>query len=276
MQLSNLSLNGSQRRTCILDLSLVLSPIGVTLVKNLSQVMELWVVRELWHILDSFNFYIQRPELITPSRWIAGNLQRDSATIATTVHALHHWQQFRMEHDLAGLNLFWLGDSLQESLLPQRQHLPLFYRWEAIAQSLDGQFDESSTTNLLPLSVRDAIALTVCLESSFVLTYQPWWLPEDHAPPAICHVLESWGIACQELPTHDTVVEMERAFLRHLFLSAGLAPLLWQAPKLIALYISTPAESAPAELQHPLQGAVEPPNRSTPLWNQSKGFWYTL
>ncbi|MDF5708725.1 MAG: hypothetical protein PUP90_13950 [Nostoc sp. S4] len=51
---------------CIIDPALALSVHGVPLIQQLGEVMELWVVRELWHILDNSNFYLHHPELITP------------------------------------------------------------------------------------------------------------------------------------------------------------------------------------------------------------------
>ncbi len=53
----DLSLTVSQRRwACVLDPTLALSRFGLLLVKRLGEVMELWVVRELWHVLDNTQY----------------------------------------------------------------------------------------------------------------------------------------------------------------------------------------------------------------------------
>ncbi|MCX7595226.1 MAG: hypothetical protein N2235_15995 [Fischerella sp.] len=61
----NISITLSQQRlTCVLDPSLVLSNYGLSLTQQLGEVMDLWVVRELWHILDNTRFYVQQPESV--------------------------------------------------------------------------------------------------------------------------------------------------------------------------------------------------------------------
>lgn len=67
--LPDLSVTISQRRwSCVLDPTLALSYYGLALVKRLRQVMEVWVVRELWNILDNTHFYLQDPASLLPNR----------------------------------------------------------------------------------------------------------------------------------------------------------------------------------------------------------------
>ncbi|WP_088889342.1 hypothetical protein [Leptolyngbya ohadii] len=300
MPLFNSDLDHSQRRACILDLPLALSSMGVTLARSLSPVMELWVVRELWHILNNPNFYLERPELLAPIHVEVGEPHPDRAIVSEITQALQTWQTFRREHDLTGLRLFWLGDSLQESLLPRTQHSPVFQRWEAIAASLDHQLDnsrehpsnrplknsQSLQNSLFPLAIRDAIALTVCLESAFVLTRQPLIETEENATPDLCQLLETWGIPCQELSIEHPSVAMERTFLQQLFIQMGLAHLLWQHPKLIAFYISAPKFQAAIGSANVPQSLVPRSSSGTALenpalhqprvWSQARGFWFSL
>jgi hypothetical protein len=56
----DLSVTISQRRwACVLDPTLTLSRFGLLFGKRLGEVMELWVVREIWHVLDNTQFYLQ-------------------------------------------------------------------------------------------------------------------------------------------------------------------------------------------------------------------------
>ena len=61
--LPDFSVRFSQRRwTCVLDPFLALSPNGLILATQLSQVLELWIFRELWQILDNTEYYLHQPQ----------------------------------------------------------------------------------------------------------------------------------------------------------------------------------------------------------------------
>ena len=63
----DLSVTVSQRRwACVLDPILALSEYGLPLVKQLGKVMDLWVVREFWHISTTPTF--TGSNLNSPSR----------------------------------------------------------------------------------------------------------------------------------------------------------------------------------------------------------------
>lgn len=131
---------GDRQRSCVIDLVLALSEYGIPMIQQLGKRLELWVVRELWNILDNPTLYLNQPELITP-RGLAPKRtpDQDRHALETTLLSLEAWATFRLETDLSGLQLFWLGDSPKESLLPSHRNLELFYRWEAIATALDHQ-----------------------------------------------------------------------------------------------------------------------------------------
>lgn len=57
--LPDLSVTIAQRGwACVLDPTLALSPLGLPLVRPLCQGMEIWLVREPWHILDDCDLLI--------------------------------------------------------------------------------------------------------------------------------------------------------------------------------------------------------------------------
>jgi hypothetical protein len=243
-----------QLRSCILDPCLALSAYGVSLVKQLREVMELWVVRELWQILDNSHLYLQKPELITlPDMKISEGGYPNFEEICGS---LQEWENFRLETDLAKLNLFWFGDSPRESFLPKTKNLAMFWHWESLVQSLDDRIIDSQTIDaLLPLAFRDSVALAASLGSAFILTRQN----ASNSPPEICQSLENWRIPCEMLPPNDSVVTIERDYLRQLFVYTGLTRLLWAEIHLCVLHLVA------SELSF-----------SRNPWSGVRGFWYVI
>ena len=279
--------NYQRGQSCVLDPVLTLSPYGLSLVKGLEEVMELWVVRELWQILDNTQPFLQRPELVIPS-WIDSESSPEERRTALEeiFRSLKEWERRRRETDLRGLNLFWLGDSLRESFLPTDRNVEVFWRWESLGRSLEERIDQSKTAgNILNLAFRDAVALVASLESAFILTRQ---LPEDFAnniPPAICKALENWGIPCQALSSQDPLVAAERDYFRQSLIHAGLAKVLWAGLHLTVLHIYIPIASTShkkleqqssaiqlAKVNNSAQGLEQ----ENSLWAEAKGFWYQI
>ncbi|MBE8991616.1 hypothetical protein [Nostoc sp. LEGE 12450] len=276
----------SQPQICIIDPALALSVHGVPLIQQLGEVMELWVVRELWHILDSSSFYSQHPELITPKGINSCRTpKQERVALEETLCSLKRWEQFRMENDLARLNLFWLGDSLRESLLPKNKNLEIFWQWEVLTKSLDSQLDESQTIDyVLPLAFRDTIALAASLGSAFILTYQQKADFEKNFPPEICKALQFWGISCQVLTPRDSCVSVERDYLRQLLVSTGTIKFLWAGLHLIVLHLFVPESPKANVLSQKLPFSpsdladekVDSPKLQNEPWIGARGFWYLV
>lgn len=275
-------LQNQQRLRCVIDPALALSPSGLLLYKNLGKVIELWIVRELWYILDNINLYLQRPELVIPQISTSSKTLFEKRTsLEETLWSLKEWERVRGEVDLSRLNLFWLGDNLRESLLPQDREPDIFSYWESLARSLDSQINQLPTTDVLTLAFRDAVALTASLGSAFILTYQ---IPSDYEnnfPPDICKTLESWNIPCRYLTEKDPTVILERENLRRLITSAGLAKLFWADIHIVVLHLVEHTSLPPIELENKqltdkssqeMQN-LEPENY---LWKNVQGFWYQL
>jgi hypothetical protein len=282
----NISITLSQQHlTCVLDPSLVLSNYGLSLAKHLREVMELWVVRELWYILDNPQFYLQQPESLlmrtTPEK-VTNIPLPDRQEL---IQALQDWECMRMATDPTSLNLFWIGDQPGESYLPARADPQLIWRWESLACSLDNQLKGNTlTSETLALAFRDAAALATALNSAFILTYQ---LPEACAtslPPDICVALETWGIPCREIYPLDAIATIERDNLRRLIVQAGLSKLLWAGLHLAVLHLVVPSASAlfcridqAQETRSPnIGGDAEHSVLTTNLWQGAQGFWYRI
>lgn len=284
--LFNANSHFSQHRICIIDPVLALSVYGVPLIQQLGEVMELWVVRELWHILDNSNFYLHHPELITPRGIDSSKTpKQERVALEETLWSLKKWEQFRRSNDLGRLNLFWLGDSLKESLLPKNRNLQVFWQWEALTKSLDSQLDQSQTIDyVLPLAFRDTIALAVSLGSAFILTYQQKADFEKKLPPEICKSLEFWGISCQILTPTEPLVSAERDYLQQLLVSTGTLKFLWAGLHLIVLHLFVPeypkteilSQKLPPSLSSLAEDKTDKLNIQNHSWVGARGFWYLL
>ena len=92
--------SNQQRPRCVIDPALALSPCGLLLYKNLGEAMELWVVRELWYILDNINLYLQRPELVvTGINASEKTLSEKRTSLEETLWSLKEWEKVRGARD---------------------------------------------------------------------------------------------------------------------------------------------------------------------------------
>lgn len=286
MRLLDSKSSDRQDGICVIDPALALSQYGITLIKRLGKEMELWIGRELWHILENSTLYMQQPELIAPRVSNATmSLQQERKALEETRWALREWEKFRLETDLAGLNIFWIGDSRKESFLPRNQSLEILDRSELIANLLDPQLSRSNIKDyILPLAFRDSIALVLSLESAFILTCQPTTKSDTNTPPEICRILEDWGTTCQLLTSHDPIVEIESDNLRRSLLRASTAKVIWSGVHLAILHLLVPNgldfQKTPGQPEatsflrfNQLADASQP---HTSLLSGAKVFWYLL
>ena len=227
---------GQRQLSCVLDVSLVFSGYGLLLVQLLGKVLELWVARELWHMLEN------------PSSYLARQNRMDK---------LHDWAIARANTLPADLNLFWIGDRPADSFMPLGSNPHLIPHWEALARSLDQRLQEKSAmSDLMAPSFRDTAALAAVLGSAFILTCQPASAPDNISePPEICQVLTQWGIPCQEINPLDAIATIERQNLLQLMVSAGFSKYLWTDLNLAVLHLCVPSEKG---------------------WENASGYWYPL
>lgn len=282
----NISITLSQQRlTCVLDPSLALSNYGLSLTQQLGEVMELWVVRELWHILDNTRFYLQQPESVLTRA--ASETTADIAPAAQQeiIRALHVWEYTRMATDPISLNLFWIGDRPSESFLPRSADPQIRYRWESLARSLDTGLNRNAVaSDILMSAFQDTAALAVALRTAFILTYQPLQNNSTDQSPDICAALESWGIPCHVIDPLDAIATIERDNLRRLIVQAGLSKLLWAGLHLVVLHLVVPSAFGLCDRIDPdldngspsIDGYAEHPGLTTNLWQGAQGFWYRI
>lgn len=284
------SISLSQRRwACVLDPSLFLSRYGLLLVQSLGEILELWVARELWHILDNPDYYFTQPEFVLPQTGLAQSLEHQLITQQTKIRVLKQWELVRTKTPPTNLNLFWFGDKPGESFLPDGTDPRLIKAWEELARSLETRSQPQPVLNtmLIP-AFRDTAALAAVLGSAFILTYQPLDNSLENGnrsrPPDICLVLEQWGIACQQIDPLDAIVAIERENLLQLIISTGLSKFLWAGLHLVVLHLVVlSAFTSYHNTQHPWieyssdeasDSEISP--STTDVWEEAQGFWYYL
>jgi hypothetical protein len=275
------SITLNQRRwASVLDPTLVLSNYGLPLVKQLGALMELWIVREFWHILDSPQFYLDQPNLIT-SQQIPIPSSQYSTVSHQVVQTLKEWERIRTTTDRNSWNIHFLADVIGESCVPPGIDANIIWRWESLAQSLDTHLEaQLSQTDTLTLAFRDLAALAAARPACILTHYI-----NEEAPP-ICKMLEQWGIACQPVGRTDAIADIERQQFCNLLVHAGLAKFLWAGLNLAVLHLVVPAAATLSttnaqdwsdEYSFPEIDASTV-NRKMPanLWQGAQGFWYAI
>lgn len=256
----------SSSRSCVIDPTLALSQHGLRLVQQIAQSIEVWIGREFLHILDNASFYQQQPHLLISDTLMTDHqLDRAYGSIQVTLWALKEWERFRLNTDLANLNLLWLGDNPKESLLPKGRNPELFWRWEAIAHALEQRGDHHSSENLpLMLAFRDTVALAATLGSAFILTHRSPEEIEKNYQPAICRALQQWKIPLRLLSGKDPLVMMERHLLRQLMLQTQATKLLWTGLQLVVLHLIVPTT------------IINTQTTSSDIWVEARGCLYYI
>jgi hypothetical protein len=285
----DLTVQVSPRRwSCVLDPTLALSRYGVPLACGLGRVMEVWMVPEFWRILDNTFFYLRRPELLLPA--CSRPADQAVAVPQETTRALLQWEKLRGETDFVRRSLNWVGDAPPESSLPEGINLDLLFRWERLAQTLEARSGgQKWVDEPLHAASRDAAALSVALPASAILTMRTAPEQSGDARPAICDILERFGLACRPPRALDDIVALERDIWRQLLVRAGLAKYLWAGLELAVLHLVAPGTAivtqcaaAPNALDETTldDEQSEPDERDETdagdLWESAHGFWYQL
>lgn len=290
----------NQRRwACVLDLPLVLSEYGLPIVKQMGELLDLWVVRELWHILDNTQFFLQQPqqlEFASIAEWQTSEWETDQKKFEQvplfppfspqTARALKEWDRLRMGTDPGKMHLRWVADSPMESFIPEDTDTDIIWRWEALARSLEHQDGGNSLTpslsSCLKDAFRDAIALSATLGSAPILTFRSPKDIQHNLPPGICSALDNWGIPCKQIATTDPIAAIEADHFRQLLVHAGFSKFFWTGLQLAVLHLVVPAAATlgpswPEAFSLPdLEEFSASPDPDVSLWEGARGFWYVL
>lgn len=289
--------------TCVLDPVLLLCSTrleGIAITKQLGNLIELWIVREFFHILKDKSLYLNP---VYDNSIYTDSAIHESRLPRIHPQSLNAWEKIYRFTDMGGFQFHWLSEEVSQSRLPQwlqRGETPnrRLLSYELFAQSLEALAMASSSLGNnevafyqpLQAACRDAAALAVTLGCAFILAAQQ----PSESSPYLVSCLEQWGIPCQELPSTDAIVEIEQNLFRQLFVNAGLTQLLWsQDIQLSIIHLSVPSGSAPglvpeittdnnanssSEFDRPWELENIPvtfPEGSSP-WEGAQGYWYSL
>ncbi len=272
----------TKRRACVLDTQLALSRFGPLLAFRLCEEFDLWLVPELWHLLDNVEVYSRSP---------GGQFSGGPAAAGAGWRV---WELARLEKDLAGLNVFWMGDEKCESLLPKSADAHLVHRFRSLDQTLQhsartrpaSEARQGTGYDFFLECCRQTVSLAAALTPyrGFILAHQPppGTGEAEHEPP-LCTALKGLGIQC--FPVHrERRTRLEREYLLPILARTGISELLWAGLHLAVVHLVAPnaliipvslgeEELAAQEMASP---AGEPLPGRLNWWEGAMGFWYPL
>ena len=259
MRQADLSLTVSQHKlACVLDPTLVLGHAqGPTLALRLTRVLEPWLTRSFWHVIDASDLLY------------AGG-QDDGDPESPNKAALAGWIALRDGKEANAWLLRWIGDNHAESQVHDSSDPEVIERYEALADALVGRCERAGAprrcwTRVDPVAnAMDALALSATLDGALILSEMP-----ATGVPWPVQALAQAGLAANALVPMpaDTVFAAERQLLRSVLASAGLAALLARLPPLAVVHVATSADAAPAGAH---DGCPADP------WAGAGAWWYAL
>lgn len=219
----------SRRMACVLDGELALSRQGLLFAMRLAQEADVWLFRALWQTLDN-------------SCMLRDMSERDPGAASNGGEAfpspriLQQWELARLETDLGGLQLFFVGDARHESLLPKDIGKDLVRRFELFSEELDKLHqqpvdEERPLYDLTHECRRDTAALATALIRHRPLVFslcrktRLTGVKNAVAPP-LCAFLQRCGIECHFIPEEQRVTSVHD-YLQPIFARTGLSELLW-------------------------------------------------
>jgi hypothetical protein len=259
-----------RRRSIVLDPALALSLHGAPIAARLGRAADLWIVPELWHILDNVALS-QGHRRARDEGTGLGHSLRDMAL------SVRLWERLRSESDLNSGAFFWIGDALRESRLPEAAAPGLLQNCEILAQSFDARGHRACAGLHMPLwpASRDALALSVVLGTGVVLTH----LGSDGGEPALCGMLEECAVPCARIDAGEGMAAREREQLQRMAAACGLAKFVYAGIDLAVLQLLVP-RYAPFTVPAEPDGLPDledlPLAVSADMWDDARGFWYPL
>ncbi len=262
MRQGDLSLTVSQRRlACVLDPALALGQrAGPTLALKLTQVLEPWLTRSFWQVIDASDLLRRRQE-----RGAAA----PSARVMPDDAALSAWIALRDGTDAGSWPLRWVGDNLPESQVKDAADGDVVERCELLTAALIERAKASDdelvawSEGLDPvLGAMDTLALSASLDGAMVLSLVP---NDDGAEPWPVQALVRAGLKpelitrLEPMPEHS-LFAAERQLVRDALVSAGLAAVTERMPRLAVVHAVVDLDESPQ---------ADP-------WDGARAWWYLV
>lgn len=243
---------------CVLDPALALgAPQGAALALRLTRVLEPWLTRSFWQLVDASELLVLGGEGDAPD-----------------VQALAAWIALRDRTDAGSWPLRWVGDHLGESQVHDAAAAAgLLERYESLLEGLaqrapaaDGRWHCSLHSDAAGC---DTLALSASLLAAPVLTQLPVPAPRQGAgtspaAPWLVAVGQTRGLRIEQADTQGNLLAAERELLCDALAQAGLAPLA-QPLRLAVVHMLTQDAGLAAGA---LPGAA--------AWDGAQGWWYAL
>ncbi|EON19032.1 hypothetical protein C265_14427 [Cupriavidus sp. GA3-3] len=260
-----------RKLACILDPALVLgSPWGPSLALRLTRVLEPWLTRAFWQVIDA-------SEMVLPSLSANGAALDSGGAVPRPLEpALIAWIAMRDCTDAASWPFRWVGDNVAGSQLGDAADHAVVERYEVLLDALLRRC-EGARPALGPMPspwwdplaiALDTLALSATLDAAIVLTT----LDGDGAPWPV-HALWRSGVDVRHLDPlpSESLFGAERSLLRDALAAAGVAGLAERLPRLAALHVmaSSPHHAC---VDGPLVGT----GHHADPWQQATAWWYPL
>lgn len=268
----------SRKLACVLDPALILgSPFGLSFALRLTQVLEPWLTRAFWQLVDASELVIPQLGTSTPP---------DIAALQPLGPVLQGWIALRDHTDAGSWPFRWVGDRLAESQLQDPTDTGLIGRYEALAETLFSRtaHDPPPGRHPWPLywdplrASLDTLALSAALDGAIVLMAQA--ASEEPWPVQALRCADLQAELLDPVPS-ESLFSAERALLRDALAAAGLASLAPQLPRLAALHVTVAGLAQVASMAelvaHGEPGvfaAEEHPAIPANLWSVARAWWY--
>ena len=233
---------------------------------RLTQVLEPWLTRSFWQIIDS-------SELLAQSLPMGPAQRTESSHALANSSALTAWIALRDRTDAGSWPLRWVGDNLPESQLGETESLDVIERYENFARAL-----EDRTEGRLPrcspwckginpiIAAMDAVALSATMGGALILCT----LVEGGEPWSV-QALSLAGVKVQRLePEHgDSLFHTEREWVRDILVTAGLAVIAQRLPSLAVMHVLTDSVRFTRSDEESTDVPADP-------WESAQAWWYVL
>ena len=270
MRHADLSLTVSQRKlACVLDPALVLCHAqGPILALRLTQVLEPWLTRSFWQVIDASELLLNRLDCDVDCANSGEGLQPDAT-------ALSAWIAMRDETDAGSWPMRWVDENLARSQVRDAAEPDVVDRYEQLAEALAERVapieDECARwIHIDPVRcAMDAVALSACLGGALILSLLP---ERGHGDPWPVQALARANvkvIALDPIPSH-TLFAAEYQLLRDALVSAGLAAVVERLPPLAVVHVTVDEGAACSDGV----GGIE--SGRCDLWANAQATWYVL